>query len=131
MSSPAGAGPAIEASALTKRFGSIVAVDELTFSVPHGSVTGFLGPNGAGKTTTMRMLLGLAHPTSGSGRVLGGRYDELDRPLTSVGAALETTGFHPGRSARSHLRVMCVQGGRRYSERARVAGSQDVEIAGT
>jgi ABC-2 type transport system ATP-binding protein len=111
MSSPGGAAPAIEASALTKRFGSSVAVDGLTFSVPLGSVTGFLGPNGAGKTTTMRMLLGLAHPTSGSARVLGRPYAELDRPLASVGAALETTGFHPGRTARSHLRVLCVEGG--------------------
>ena len=95
MSSPAGAAPAIEASALTKRVGSTVAVDRLTFSVPHGSVTGFLGPNGAGKTTTMRMVLGLAHPTSGSATVLGHPYQELERPLASVGAALETTGFHP------------------------------------
>ena len=110
MSSPAGAALAIEATALTKRFGSTVAVDGLTFSVPHGSVTGFLGPNGAGKTTTMRMVLGLAHPTSGSSRVLGRPYEELERPLASVGAALETTGFHPGRTARSHLRVMCVEG---------------------
>jgi ABC-2 type transport system ATP-binding protein len=111
MSSPGGAAPAIEASALTKRFGSSVAVDGLTFSVPLGSVTGFLGPNGAGKTTTMRMLLGLAHPTSGSARVLGRPYAELERPLAAVGAALETTGFHPGRTARSHLRVLCVEGG--------------------
>ena len=111
MSSQAGAAPAIEASALTKRFGSTVAVDGLTFSVPRGSVTGFLGPNGAGKTTTMRMLLGLAHPTSGSANVLGRPYAELEQPLASVGAALETTGFHPGRTARSHLRVMSVEGG--------------------
>jgi ABC-2 type transport system ATP-binding protein len=111
MFSPGGAAPAIEASALTKRFGSAVAVDGLTFSVPLGSVTGFLGPNGAGKTTTMRMLLGLARPISGSARVLGRPYAELDRPLTAVGAALETTGFHPGRTARSHLRVLCVEGG--------------------
>jgi ABC-2 type transport system ATP-binding protein len=111
MSSPGGAPPAIEASALTKRFGSAVAVDGLTFSVPLGSVTGFLGPNGAGKTTTMRMVLGLAHPTSGSALVLGRPYGELDRPLATVGAALETTGFHPGRTARSHLRVLCVEGG--------------------
>jgi len=111
MSSPAGAAPAIEASALTKRFGSTVAVDGLTFSVPHGSVTGFLGPNGAGKTTTMRMLLGLARPSSGSATVLGRPYEELQRPLASVGAALETTGFHPGRNARAHLRIICVEGG--------------------
>jgi ABC-2 type transport system ATP-binding protein len=111
MSSPAGGAPAIEASALTKRFGSTVAVDGLSFSVPHGSVTGFLGPNGAGKTTTMRMLLGLAHPTNGCAKILGRAYTELEHPLASVGAALETTGFHPGRSARAHLRVLCVEGG--------------------
>jgi len=111
MSSPAGGAPAIEASALTKRFGSTVAVDGLSFSVPHGSVTGFLGPNGAGKTTTMRMLLGLAHPTSGSAKVLGRPYAALEHPSASVGAALETTGFHPGRSARAHLRVLCAEGG--------------------
>jgi ABC-2 type transport system ATP-binding protein len=111
MASTGGAGPAIQASALTKRFGSSVAVDGLTFSVPLGSVTGFLGPNGAGKTTTMRMVLGLARPTGGSARVLGRPYAELDRPLSAVGAALETTGFHPGRTARSHLRVLCVEGG--------------------
>ena len=111
MSSTPGPAPAIDVRGLTKRFGTTVAVDGLSFTVPLGSVTGFLGPNGAGKTTTMRMVLGLAHPTSGSAQVLGRHYAELERPLTSVGAALETTGFHPGRTADAHLRIVCVEGG--------------------
>jgi len=103
--------PAIEARDLTKRYGAVNAVDDLSFGVPRGSVTGFLGPNGAGKTTTMRLLLGLAAPTSGSAVVLGGPYARLDAPLRRVGAALEITGFHPGRTARDHLRIACVAGG--------------------
>jgi ABC-2 type transport system ATP-binding protein len=97
---------AIEVEALTKRFGDVVAVDGLTFSVPRGSVTGFLGPNGAGKTTTMRVLLGLARSTSGATRVLGAPYERLERPMTRIGAALEVTGFHPGRTARNHLAIV-------------------------
>src|SRR5438093_7726360 len=104
--------PAIEILDLTKRYGRAAAVDRLTFSVPAGSVTGFLGPNGAGKTTTMRVLLGLAAPTSGQAHVLGTPYGALetpygalDVPLRRVGAALEITGFHPGRTARDHLRI--------------------------
>jgi ABC-2 type transport system ATP-binding protein len=89
---------AIEIRDLTKRYGPVAAVDRLSFSVPRGSVTGFLGPNGAGKTTTMRVLLGLAAPTSGEAHVLGGPYRALDVPLRRVGAALEITGFHPGRT---------------------------------
>ena len=73
-----------------------MAVDDLSFSLPGGTITGFLGPNGAGKTTTLRMLLGLAAPTSGRALVLGGPYAELDRPALSVGAVLEATDFHPG-----------------------------------
>src|ERR671930_730579 len=95
---------------LTKRYGQRLAVDRLTFDVPAGSVTGFLGPNGAGKTTTMRILLGLAAATSGDAHVLGGPYRALDAPLRRVGAALEITGFHPGRTARNHLRIICLQG---------------------
>jgi ABC-2 type transport system ATP-binding protein len=96
---------------LTKRYGQRLAVDRLNFSVPTGSVTGFLGPNGAGKTTTMRVLLGLATASSGDAHVLGGPYGSLDAPLRRVGAALEITGFHPGRTARNHLRILCVEGG--------------------
>jgi ABC-type multidrug transport system ATPase subunit len=101
---------AVDVTNLSKRFGAVAAVDRLSFSVPRGSVTGFLGPNGAGKTTTLRIVLGLAAPTSGQAQVLGAPYRSLARPLARVGAALETTGFHPGRTARSHLRIICMQG---------------------
>ncbi len=103
--------PALEIRSLTKRYGTTVAVQDLSFVVPRGSVTGFLGPNGAGKTTTMRVLLGLAAPTQGETYVLGSPYVELERPLRRVGAALEVTGFHPGRTARNHLRIVAIQGG--------------------
>ena len=94
-------------SHLTKDFGLVRAVDDLSFTVPAGSVTGFLGPNGAGKTTTLRCVLGLARPTAGSARIGGRRYAELPRPIHTVGAALEASSFHPGRTARNHLRVLC------------------------
>ncbi len=97
----------IEVHGLTKRFGSFLAVDDLEFSVAPGRITGFLGPNGAGKTTTLRMLLGLIHPTSGTATIGGTAYRDLRQPLHSVGAALEATNFHPGRSGRDHLRVLC------------------------
>jgi ABC-2 type transport system ATP-binding protein len=90
---------------LTRRFGAVTAVSELSFSVEPGRVTGFLGPNGSGKTTTMRMILGLVTPTSGDARVEGVRTVELDRPGRVVGAVLEAEGFHPGRSGRAHLRI--------------------------
>jgi ABC-2 type transport system ATP-binding protein len=105
------ASPALEIRSLTKRYGVTAAVQDLSFAVPHGSVTGFLGPNGAGKTTTMRVLLGLAAPTQGQTFVLGAPYVALDRPLARVGASLEVTGFHPGRTARNHLRIVAMQGG--------------------
>ena len=104
-------GSRIEISALTKRFGSLTAVDHLDFSVEPGRITGFLGPNGAGKTTTLRMLLGLVRPTSGSATIGGQRYHDLPHPLQSVGSALEATNFHPGRSGRDHLRVLAVASG--------------------
>ena len=97
---------AVVAESLTKRFGSFVAVNDLSFSLPPGTITGFLGPNGAGKTTTLRMLLGLAAPTSGRSFVLGKPYADLDLPALSVGAVLEATDFHPGRSGRDHLRAL-------------------------
>ena len=96
----------IEVAGLTKRFGSTVAVDDLSFGVEPGTITGFLGPNGAGKTTTLRALLGLVHPTAGEATIGGKRYRELDAPLRRVGAVLEATSFHPGRRARNHLRVV-------------------------
>jgi ABC-2 type transport system ATP-binding protein len=97
---------AISVRGLTKRFGDITAVNDLSFDVMHGSITGFLGPNGAGKTTTLRMLLGLVHPTAGTALVDGSPYHRLDRPAFTVGAVLEAAGFHPGRTARNHLRIL-------------------------
>jgi ABC-2 type transport system ATP-binding protein len=98
-------GYTVEVENLSKKFGSLTAVDNLSFTVPTGRVTGFLGPNGAGKTTTLRMLLGLVRPTLGRATIGGKTYAELTDPLRTVGASLEATGFHPGRSARDHLRV--------------------------
>jgi ABC-2 type transport system ATP-binding protein len=95
----------IEVSRLTKVFGSVRAVDDLTFAVPPGRVTGFLGPNGAGKTTTLRMLLGLVRPTAGRATISGRTYSGTDHPMRTVGAALEAASFHPGRSALDHLRT--------------------------
>lgn len=98
-------GVTIEVSHLTKRFGPVEAVSDLSFSVRPGVVTGFLGPNGAGKTTTLRMLLGLVEPTEGTALFGGTPYHDLTDPLTTVGAALEAASFHPGRTAANHLRV--------------------------
>jgi len=91
---------------LTKRFGDLTAVSDLSFEVAAGSVTGFLGPNGAGKTTTLRLLLGLARPAKGEALVFGRPFAELDRPATRVGAVLEASDVHPGRTGRNHLRVL-------------------------
>ncbi|MGY1682611.1 ATP-binding cassette domain-containing protein [Geodermatophilus sp. SYSU D01176] len=91
---------------LTKRFGEVTAVDDLSVEVREGTITGFIGPNGAGKTTTLRAVLGLVRPTSGSATVGGKAYQELDRPAFIIGAALEPDGFHPGRTARNHLRIL-------------------------
>jgi ABC-2 type transport system ATP-binding protein len=96
---------------LTKRFGTVTAVRDLTFDVGPGAVTGFLGPNGAGKTTTLRMLLGLVRPTAGTATIGGRRYADLDHPRRTVGAVLEATGFHPGRTGRDHLRILARQTG--------------------
>jgi len=91
---------------LTKRFGDLVAVDDLAFSLEAGTITGFLGPNGAGKTTTLRVLLGLAEPTAGEALVFGRRYRDLDDPARRIGAVLESNDFHPGRTGRNHLRAL-------------------------
>lgn len=110
---------------LTKRYGSITAVDGLSFELGPGRVTGFLGPNGAGKTTTLRMLLGLAAPTSGTATINGSRYRNLPHPAQTVGAALDNDCFHPGRSAIEHLRVMATAAGigrRRVAEVLGMAG---------
>lgn len=93
----------IEARGLTKRYGKTLAVDDLSFEVTPGRVTGFLGPNGAGKSTTMRMVLGLDNPTAGEVRIGGRRYRELHHPLRTVGALLDARWVHPNRSARAHL----------------------------
>jgi len=97
---------AIEVSGLTKRFGPVLAVDDLSFTADEGRVVGFLGPNGAGKTTTLRMLLGLVNPTAGRATVLGSHYVELDDPIHTVGAVLDGGMLHPGRSGRNHLRAL-------------------------
>jgi ABC-2 type transport system ATP-binding protein len=102
---------AITVQGLTKRFGDVLAVDRLSFQVDEGTVAGFLGPNGAGKTTTLRMLLGLVAPTSGTAEIGGRRYRDLPDPARRVGAVLEAGGFHPGRSARDHLRVLATAAG--------------------
>ncbi|MDQ1075336.1 MULTISPECIES: ABC transporter ATP-binding protein [Microbacterium] len=98
-------GQVLELAGLTKRFGAVSAVDSLDARVEPGLVTGFLGPNGAGKTTSLRMLLGLVRPTSGTATIGGKRYADLASPLQTVGAALEASSFHPGRSAANHLKV--------------------------
>ncbi|MDX6377467.1 MAG: type transport system ATP-binding protein [Gaiellaceae bacterium] len=104
-------GAAIEAIGLTKRYGDVIAVDDLSFRVRDGAVTGFLGPNGAGKTTTLRMVLGLARPTAGHATVEGRRYTDLPEPARTVGANLEVAGAHPGRSGRDHLRALAAMAG--------------------
>jgi ABC-2 type transport system ATP-binding protein len=96
----------ITVDGLTKRFGAVQAVDDLSFEISGASVTGFLGPNGAGKTTTLRMLLGLVTPDRGRATIEQCPYAELDEPARTVGALLEATSFHPGRSARDHLRMV-------------------------
>jgi ABC-2 type transport system ATP-binding protein len=103
--------PAIVAEGLTKRYGAVTAVDDLSFEVRAGAVTGFLGPNGAGKTTTLRMVLGLARPTAGRATIFGQPFAALPDPARSVGANLEVCGMHPGRSGRNHLRALAALAG--------------------
>jgi ABC-2 type transport system ATP-binding protein len=100
----------IEVRGLTKSFGSVRAVDDVSFTVTPGILTGFLGPNGAGKTTTLRMLLSLVEPDSGLAAIGGRRYRDIPDPIRHVGAALEAASFHPGRTARDHLRVHATAG---------------------
>ena len=101
----------IEARGLTKRFGSRLAVDALSFDVRPGRVTGFLGPNGSGKSTTMRLILGLDHPDAGHAAIGGRRYRDLSWPLREAGALLEARAWHPGRTARSHLAALAGSNG--------------------
>jgi ABC-2 type transport system ATP-binding protein len=119
----------IEATHLTKRYGDVTAVDDLSFQIKPGQVTGFLGPNGAGKTTTMRMILGLDAPTTGSVTINGRAYRDLPAPLTEVGALLDAKAIHPGRSAQAHLRVLAASNGlpgSRVDEVLRIVGLRDV-----
>jgi ABC-2 type transport system ATP-binding protein len=102
---------AISVRGLTKRFGPVTAVDDLSFEVQPGVVTGFLGPNGAGKSTTLRIILGLVKPTDGSATVLGMPYASLQSPARTVGAVLETQSFNPVRSGRNHLRTIASAAG--------------------
>jgi ABC-2 type transport system ATP-binding protein len=126
----------LEVRNLSKRYGRTVAVDDLSFSVEAGQVTGFLGPNGAGKTTTMRALLGLVRPSAGEALVEGRPPVEMSEPLRTIGAALEATTFHPGRSGRSHLRVLAASAGIPSSrieevlEMVELSGSADRRVKG-
>ncbi len=98
--------PVVRAESLTKRFGKLTAVDDLSFALEPGTITGFLGPNGAGKTTTLRMLLGLAKPSHGEALIFEKPYAQIEHPALRIGAVLEATDFHPGRSGRNHLRTL-------------------------
>jgi ABC-2 type transport system ATP-binding protein len=127
------AGVPVVVDDLSKHFGGVVAVDHLSFSVQPGRVTGFLGPNGAGKTTTLRCLLGLVAPTSGSATIGGRTYHDIPAPTRVVGSALEATGFHPGRSAANHLRVLARAGGldeKRVPDVLGIVGLADVADRG-
>ena len=119
--------PVLSAIDLTKRFGDVTAVSELSFDVQAGAVTGFLGPNGAGKTTTLRLLLGLAAPSSGRGLVFGQDYAKLVRPASRVGAVLEAADVHPGRTGRDHLRVLSAAAGVPSRRVAEVLALVDLE----
>jgi len=101
----------VSVRSLSKRYGEVVAVRELTFSLERGTITAFLGPNGAGKTSTLRLLLGLAEPTAGEALVFGRRYRELQDPARRVGAVLESNDFDPKRSGRNHLRALALATG--------------------
>jgi len=119
----------IEVDQLVKRFGAVTAVDGLSFAVRPGHVTGFLGPNGAGKTTTMRVILGLDTPTSGTARVNQQSYHELVRPLHQVGALLDATALHPGRTAEAHLLSVAQSNGiarHRVTEMLQLTGLESV-----
>ena len=115
---------AIELNGLTKSFGDVLAVDDVSAVALPGQVTALLGPNGAGKTTTLRMLLGLVAPDRGTATFDGRRYDELPDPVRQVGAVLEASGYHPGRTALDHLRVLATAS-RSASRRARAGPGRD------
>jgi ABC-2 type transport system ATP-binding protein len=117
---PLSGAPVVSVSSLTKSYGGLAAVDDVSFSLRAGTVTGYLGPNGAGKTTTLRLLLGLAGPTAGEALVFGRRYRELEQPIRKVGAVLESTDFHPSRSGRDRLRMLALADHGRLLARARL-----------
>jgi ABC-2 type transport system ATP-binding protein len=106
--------PVVSVRGLSKRYGEVIAVDGLDFTLECGTITGFLGPDGAGKTTTLRLLLGLAEPTAGAALLFGRRYRELADPIRKVGAVLESGDFDPGRSGRNHLRTLALATGIPY-----------------
>lgn len=119
----------IQAEGLTKRYGSKLAVDNISFTIPAGQVTGFLGPNGAGKSTTMRMIMGLDSPTAGTVTVNGKPFAQHKNPAQQVGALLDAKGIHPGRSARSHLRALAASNNipmRRVDEVLTITGLTEV-----
>ena len=121
---------AIEINGVSKRFGSVQAVSNLSFEVDSGRVTGFLGPNGAGKSTTLRMLLGLVHSDGGTATFDGRRFEELSHPSAAVGAVLEDASFHPGRTGRNHLRILAAAGGHPPSRVNEVLKQVGLETAG-
>jgi ABC-2 type transport system ATP-binding protein len=120
---------AIAVEHLTKRYRDVVAVDDLSFAIPSGRITGFLGPNGAGKTTTLRALLGLVRPSAGAATFGGVPYAELPAPARTVGAVLEGASFHPARRARDHLRILATAGGLPSARVDHVLGLVDLEGA--
>jgi ABC-2 type transport system ATP-binding protein len=128
--------PAIQFEGLSKRFGKVEAVRDLSFSVQSGRVTGFLGPNGAGKSTTLRILLGLVRPNAGVASFAGQAYEQLSHPSAHVGAVLEEASFHPGRSGRNHLRVLAAAGNhpesrvRHVLEQVGLSGAADRRVKG-
>ena len=121
---PVGEEPVVRTEHLSKRFGDLVAVDDLSFALERGTVTGFLGPNGAGKTTTLRMLLHLVQPTAGRALVFGRRYQDLERPAAHVGAVLEAADLHPGRSGRDHLFALALALGAETDDQNWFAGRE-------
>jgi ABC-2 type transport system ATP-binding protein len=121
--------PVVRVRGLTKRYGSVPAVDGVAFELEPGTITGFLGPNGAGKTTTLRLLLGLARPTAGEALVFGHRYQELEDPTGRVGAVLESSDFDPGRSGRNHLRALALATGIPYERVEEVLALVELEAA--
>jgi ABC-2 type transport system ATP-binding protein len=121
--------PVLAASNLTKRYGEVVAVDDLTLALEPGSITGFLGPNGAGKTTTLRLVLGLAEPTDGTALVFGRPYRQLEDPIRRVGAVLESDDFDPGRSGRNHLRALALAAGISFERVDEVLALVELSVA--